>query len=248
MSYEPAKGAALDIPGRVLGWLPVFSAALRAARTAMRSTQRARSSRFRPHSGPEALVDEALQALAADDEHVSVSARVHDAVLREWDQQHGARKRRRMRHQPGRLAWVVVPAAAALMLAAAGLQRESVRHPMREAVPTTNAVPIDVPAMSSERAPVLEESRRNAELVPLIAVSARPPAAVDRSVGYVIVPEPLVDPSALHVVRARMSRAALASLGMPIVDPNVDGVVEVEMLVGDDGVAQSIRHATLVSD
>jgi hypothetical protein len=45
-----------------------------------------------------------------------------------------------------------------------------------------------------------------------------------------------------------MSRAALASLGMPIVDPNVDGVVEVEMLVGDDGVAQSIRHATLVSD
>ena len=81
-----------------------------------------------------------------------------------------------------------------------------------------------------------------------VAVSARSPVAIDGSVGYVIVPGPLVDPSALHVVRARMSRAALASLGMPIVDPNLDGVVEVEMLVGDDGVAQSIRHATLVSD
>ena len=197
---------------------------------------------------PDALVDEALRALAADDEHVSVSARVHDAVLREWDQQHGVRKRRRMRHQPSRLAWVVVPAAAALMLAAAGLQRESVRHPMPEAVPTTNAVSIDVPAISSGRGPVLEESSRNAELVSPIAVSATPPAAVDRSFGYVIVPGPLVDPSALHVVRARMSRAALASLGMPIVDPNVDGVVEVEMLVGDDGVAQSIRHAALVNE
>jgi len=197
---------------------------------------------------PDALVDEALRALAADDEHVSVSPRVHDAVLREWDQQHGVRKRRRMRHQPSRLVWVVVPAAAALMLAAAGLQRESVRHPMPEAVPRRNAVPIDVPAISSGRGPVLEESSRHAELVSPIAVSTRPPAAVERSFGYVIVPGPLVDPSALHVVRARMSRAALASLGMPIVDPNVDGVVEVEMLVGDDGVAQSIRHATLVGD
>lgn len=197
---------------------------------------------------PDALVDEALRALAEDDEHVSVSARVHDAVLREWDQQHGVRERRRMHDQPSRLAWVVVPAAAALMLAVAGLQRESVRHPMREAVPTTNAASIDVPGVSSGRGPELEEGSRNAELVSPIAVPARPPAAVDRSAGYVIVPGPLVDPSALHVVRARMSRAALASLGMPIVDPNVDGVVEVEMLVGDDGVAQSIRHATLVSD
>ena len=198
---------------------------------------------------PDVLVDEALQALAADDEHVSPSARVHDAVLREWDQQHGVRKQRRMHHQPSRLAWVVVPAAAALMLAAAGLQHESVRHPMREAAGTTNAGSTDEPAISSERAPVLEGSSRNAELVRPIAVSARrPPAAVDRSIGYVIVPGPLVDPSTLHVVRARMSRVALASLGMPIVDPNVDGVVEVEMLVGDDGVAQSIRHATLVSD
>ena len=65
------------------------------------------------------LVDEALRALAADDERVRVSARVHDAVLREWDQQHGVRRRRRIHRQPGRLAWVVVPAAAALMLAAA---------------------------------------------------------------------------------------------------------------------------------
>jgi hypothetical protein len=94
----------------------------------------------------------------------------------------------------------------------------------------------------------VEESNSNNVSAPAIAVSARSPVVIDGSVGYVIVPAPLVDQSALHVVRARMSRAALATLGMPIVDPNVDGLVEIEMLVGDDGVAQSIRHATLVSD
>jgi hypothetical protein len=193
------------------------------------------------------LLDEALRALAADDERVSVSARVRDAVLREWDHRHGVRQRRRMHHQPRRLAWVVVPAAAALLLAAAGLQRNSVRYPTSEAAPTTNAVSVDVPAISSGPGPLLEESSRSAEPSSR-AVSARSPAAIDGSVGYVIVPGPLVDPSGLHIVRARMSRAALASLGMPIVDPNLDGVVEVEMLVGDDGVAQSIRHATLVID
>ena len=66
--------------------------------------------------------------------------------------------------------------------------------------------------------------------------------------GYVIVPGPLVDPTARHLVRARMSSRALATLGMPIVNPDADGLVEVEMLVGDDGVAQLIRHAAFVSD
>ena len=250
MSHESAKGPAFDIHGRALGRLSVFSAALRAAGTAMRSTQRVRNSRFRPHSSPEAWIDEALRALASDDERMTVSARVHDAVLREWDQQHAVRTRPRARHRSSRGAWVVVPAAAAAILAAAVLQRESVRLPMRAAISTASAGPVDVPAVFSglPPGPVMEDSSSNTASAPAIAVSARSPAAIDGSVGYVIVPAPLVDQSALHVVRARMSRAALVTLGMPIVDPNVDGLVEVEMLVGDDGVAQSIRHATLVSD
>jgi hypothetical protein len=206
------------------------------------------NSRFQPHSGPEAWIDEALRALATDDERVSVSARVHDAVLREWEQQQALRKPGRADHRSSRLAWVVVPAAAAVMLAAAGLQRESLRAPVHDAVPATNAVSVDAPAIFSGGDPVLEESSSDAASALPMAVSAGSSATIDESVGYVLVPGPLVDPSALHVVRARMSRAALVTLGMTIVDPNVDGLVEVEMLVGDDGVAQSIRRATLVSD
>ena len=64
-----------------------------------------------------------------------------------------------------------------------------------------------------------------------------------------IVPDPFSDATALHVVRVRMARGALAAtLGMPMIDPDAQELVEVEMLVGDDGIARSIRNATFVGD
>ena len=50
-------------------------------------------------------------------------------------------------------------------------------------------------------------------------------------------------PTGLSVMRVRMSRSALASLGFPILEPDAAGVVDVEVIVGEDGVAQSIRRA-----
>ena len=61
-------------------------------------------------------------------------------------------------------------------------------------------------------------------------------------------PEPFANPTMLQVVRVRMARTALATLGMPIVDPDAEGLVNVEMLVGEDGVARSIWKATVESE
>ena len=197
----------------------------------------------------EAWIDEALRALAVDDEQVSVPARVHREVLREWDDHQALRNGRRAHRRSRGLAWVVVPVAAAVLLAVAVLQRQSVPLAAPDAAPpTASAVSVDVPAIRRAPDPLLGESRRSTAVASPIGVSTRPRGVADGSTAYVIVPPPLVDPAALHVVRARMSRTALATLGMPIVDPNVDGLVEVEMLVGDDGVAQSIRYATLVNE
>lgn len=196
----------------------------------------------------EAWIDEALKALAADDARVSVPARVHGAVLREWDQHQALGSRRGAPNRDGRLVWVMVPAAAAALLAVAVVQRESVHLAPPEAVPTANAVSVAVLPITRAPDPLLEESRGGTATASPVAVSTPLPAAADASPGYVIVPGPLVDPGALHVVRARMSRMALATLGVPIVSPDLDGLVEVEMLVGDDGVAQSIRHAALVNE
>jgi hypothetical protein len=200
-------------------------------------------------------VDGVLDGLAADDVHVSVPARVRSTVLDEWDRLHALPLRgRRTDGWKTRLTWVLVPAAAAVMLAVAVLPRGAAHSQVFE-VPRVEEVVRDTTAAANH----FSRDNRGADLV-RSAGRASQGAPHDRSptrlsfgdraadAGYVIVPAPLVDPAALHVVRARMSRMALAMLGVPIVNPDADGLVEVEMLVGDDGVAQSIRHATLVSD
>jgi hypothetical protein len=83
---------------------------------------------------------------------------------------------------------------------------------------------------------------------PGLRAAARAPVLPAADAELVIVPAPLVDSAALHVVRVRMSRTALATLGVPIGNPDADGLVDVEMLVGDDGVAQSIRRASFVPE
>lgn len=71
--------------------------------------------------------------------------------------------------------------------------------------------------------------------------------AAPREFGFVLVPDPLADPTSLQVVRLRMRRAGLASLGVPLANPDAEGLIEVEVLVGEDGVARSIRRTALVT-
>jgi hypothetical protein len=157
-------------------------------------------------------IDAALDDLAAADAHVVAPATLKTAVLHAWDEQ------RRTGADPGGIrqvrwpteaAWVLVPAAAALVVVFASFARDPAAAPDR--------------GMSARDRPT------------------------SRSTGYVIVPEPFSD-TALHVVRVRMARMALATLGMPIADPDAEGLVDVEILVGDDGVARSIRNATFVRE
>ncbi|HEY5618523.1 MAG TPA: hypothetical protein VIK60_11300 [Vicinamibacterales bacterium] len=126
------------------------------------------------------------------------------------------------------------------------LQRGSVTTSEPEAPPVENAVPVDDSTVTNAPGALSMEIGIETPLTRPVAVRSRPRPVADA--GYVIVPEPLVDPTTLHVVRVRMSRMALATLGMPLVNPDADSLVEVEMLVGDDGVAQSIRHAALVDE
>ena len=63
-------------------------------------------------------------------------------------------------------------------------------------------------------------------------------------VGLVLVADPMFDSTAATVIRVRMPRSALAALGLPIAEPDAAGAVDVEMLVGEDGVARTIRRAT----
>lgn len=45
----------------------------------------------------------------------------------------------------------------------------------------------------------------------------------------------------VHAVQVRMPRAMLSMLGVPIIEPGAEGTVNVEMLLGSDGIARTIR-------
>jgi hypothetical protein len=50
----------------------------------------------------------------------------------------------------------------------------------------------------------------------------------------------------LMLMRVRMTRREFSRLGVPMRNPDGDGLVDVEVLVGEDGVARSIRRAVPV--
>jgi hypothetical protein len=70
----------------------------------------------------------------------------------------------------------------------------------------------------------------------------------DASQGaYVLVGASQSDPAPLNVVRLRMSRSSLATLGLPLPNPEAAALVDVDVFVGEDGVARAIRPVALVS-
>lgn len=65
--------------------------------------------------------------------------------------------------------------------------------------------------------------------------------------GTIALAEPPLDPAATSVVRVRMPRRALAGLGIPLADPEGGGAVDLEILVGEDGIARTIRRVVPVA-
>ena len=61
----------------------------------------------------------------------------------------------------------------------------------------------------------------------------------------VLVPE-LDRAGPLMLMRVRMTRREFSRLGVPISNPDGGGLVDVEVLVGEDGIARSIRRAVTV--
>ena len=52
-----------------------------------------------------------------------------------------------------------------------------------------------------------------------------------------------LDPGPLQIVRVGVSKATLVAQGYPVSDPDGDGLVEIDVVVGADGVARSVQLA-----
>jgi hypothetical protein len=200
-------------------------------------------------------IDTALQELAAADARAVVPPELEGAVLRAWDAQRAAVDTggfaaiRFMRGWRKAAAFVLMPTAVVGVVAVVSLARRPAPTLDRQ-VPTIHAaVPSDVSVLAPVRpARIMEAGVTSPTVRRLAGTGRRVPVSGEYAGEYVIVPEPFADPTMLQVVRVRMARTALATLGVPIVDPDAEGLVNVEMLVGEDGVARSIRNATVESE
>lgn len=57
-------------------------------------------------------------------------------------------------------------------------------------------------------------------------------------------PQPIGEAEALQIVRLRLPREALQALGVMLVEPDAEGMVDVDVLVGEDGLARDIRQVS----
>lgn len=174
-----------------------------------------------------------------------------------------------------RFAWVGVPlTAAALLFVALVLWRdagvstysniamqpaasESFPAPPIETqvheLPATShqppAIASQLPATSHQPPAGSHQATGHRPSAASVRASADKPTPSDPATeqpSYLLVGAPSAD-APLSVVRLRMSRSSLATLGLPLPNPDAAALVDVDVFVGEDGVARAIRPVALVS-
>jgi len=184
-----------------------------------------------------------LRELAQEDRHSEAPARVQAAVLQAWDlRQQSVEHRKRGRRYAALLAIGSIAAGFVTVLV---LERRPsppsapaatvARVADRPRVVDAPAVAVTPPAVHARRAPLSRPS----------TLRDAPHEAYER--GIVLVADPILDASAIRVVRVRMPRTALPTLGIAVADLDQSGWVDLEMLVGEDGAARTIRRAMPVT-
>jgi hypothetical protein len=189
-------------------------------------------------------LERSLRALADEDCHVQAPPHVHAAVMRRWDvmrpsAQHNRDGRRRL------AAILAVGSLAAAVVAAVVMSRvpsePSLAEPVVARAPEEPGVVVSPPPADRDT-PAEGHGQRPRRLRTRVETMAPRPGA-----GMVFVADPILDASATKIVRVRVPRTALVTLGLPLVEPDDRGSVELEMLVGEDGVARTIRRAVPVA-
>jgi hypothetical protein len=189
-------------------------------------------------------LERSLRALAETDAHVEAPPHVETAVMRRWDSLAPFMPHPRRRRSRRGLIFAIGSAAAAVV-AAMVLSRapsESIRR--APVVARAAEPPPPVKKLPSTDGTLVAEKP---SARPLRARTGRNTATPRHERGLLLVADPMLEASAASIIRVRVRRTALVTLGIGLVEPNDAGWVDLEMLVGEDGVARAIRRATPVS-
>jgi hypothetical protein len=186
----------------------------------------------------EAAVVEALRALARNEADVAPPPHLEARVMNAWDQEHARRARPHVR----RAFWATAAIAAGIVLVATMVMMKSIDS---QPIVLPDA-PHHVASADTRRFVVGPTDDVRAEPAPVGAhratrastTSVRPAARAE-PVTFVVVGEPPTTGEPVRVVRMRVAASRLAAFGFQPVAQNDS--VDVELLVGDDGVARGLR-------
>jgi len=215
----------------------------------------------------------ALRDVADSAPQPSRSDAIEAQLLRAFAARHAAGTRvtaSRRRRIVARTAWGWLATAAALIVAAV-LWRGSARWPSPDGAGQGSAEVAAAPAVSLAAAPPAAETapRRDEVAAPVLPRDGSPQAAPGRAgagVGGRALPaEPAADdgilrfvslPTAIglpefesgRIVRVELATAMLPAFGFDVVPDSESGVVEADVLIGQDDQPRAIRFVNLKSD
>ena len=181
----------------------------------------------------------ALDALVREEGGIAAPPHLEAAVMRAWDRDHRPA-------DVGRAgAWWRRAAIAAAIILSCGLwlAREQGGVGLVPALPpgperaVLPPAPSSVPAVDIAEATPPRKHRARAPAAAAAPMSRTP----EPSAMLVLVGTPFTGDEQVHVVRMRMDRAALAGMGLRPLDGDATSTVDVELLVGEDGVARALR-------
>jgi hypothetical protein len=187
-------------------------------------------------------LERSLRALADEDRHLQAPSHVHTAVMHRWDVSRPfAPPRHQSRRRNARLL-AIGSLAAAIATVLVMYRAPSAPSPPRPVV----ARPVEKGHVVTP-APTVDHDARAAARWPRRPRGRGPTAAPPDEPGIVLVMDPALDLNAASLVRVRVPRATLATLGIPLVEPQRSGSVDLELIVGEDGIARMIRRAVPVA-
>jgi hypothetical protein len=184
-----------------------------------------------------------LRAFAEDTALAQAPARVEMRLRQEFRTQHVTLKVRRTAVVA---AWAL--AAAAVLLGAVSWrtwrqsqQGEAANHPV-VSVPAANNLPeSDFAARANRRDPAAVPSGARQ---PVSTGAGRPEALVadNEMSGFTFLPGAFAtDSEEAAILRVRLQRGALGALGLPVNEERAAEWIQVDLLVGEDGLPQAVR-------
>ena len=207
-------------------------------------------------SDPE--LDSAWRAFAEEDARVRAPERIRPAVLAAWDAPPEVSGAVQSHHRHAIHAALAV--AATLAITVAWLQFRASHAPVRDAIVagSHSAVPRSVgrvderervaTAVDPEPARSSSPRVRRTPRILRDVTAAEVPLAGGSAPLVALTGEPALEAEPLQLVRVRVPRTSLRAFGVALIDPDASGLVDVDLVVGSDGLPRDIRRVRPVVD